>query len=752
MVMRDVPKIPGERSSGGGQSSEERAQLHLRLQYTVSQILAEADNEHEACARILSTICENLEWQWGAFWIRRGDELRLLACWHGSECATHEFDQISRACAFTPGEGMPGRVWMERAAVWVDDFCHDTAMPRRLAAANCNLHAAIGIPITGQEVLGVIELFNSEILSADNELLKMLAAIGAQIGQFLERKRAEQALAESQGLFQGVFQGARDAILLANNQGRFIEANPAATRLLGRGREELLATHAWDFLPLGSEAEARKAWVAILETPGHESEFTFRGDAASNADLEYRITTRIIPGVHLVVLRDMTGRKERERSARALAAAGAILGEGLDLQATVHRVARVAVPEFADWCALDLLTEDGKIVRAAIAHADPQIEERAREFASRITIDPNRRFGSPLAIRTGQTEFVEVTPAMLREAVGDELFALAQRLNLATAIVSPLKRQGRVFGALSFWRTKSRGPFSSGDAELAEELARRAGWALENARLYEAARQELQLREKVEEQLKQLNAELEKRIEERTAELRESNSQLESFCYSVSHDLRAPLRSMQGFSHALLEDHARELNAEGQDFAQRILSAAEHMDSLLADVLAYSRLSRQELKLEPVNVDEVIEEARLQLQNEAKKKSADVQIAACARKVLANRAVLELMITNLLDNALKFVPPDRSPKISVNCERHGERYRIWVRDNGIGIAREHQQRIFRIFERLHGVEAYPGTGVGLALVQKAAERMNGAVGVESTPGEGSAFWIELPCAKTESSP
>ena len=104
------------------------------------------------------------------------------------------------------------------------------------------------------------------------------------------------------------------------------------------------------------------------------------------------------------------------------------------------------------------------------------------------------------------------------------------------------------------------------------------------------------------------------------------------------------------------------------------------------------------------------------------------------------------MIVNLLENALKFMPPERAPKIVVNCERRGDRHRIWVRDNGIGIAREYQQRIFRIFERLHGVEAYPGTGIGLALVQKAAERMNGAVGVESAPGEGSAFWIELPCA------
>ena len=256
----------------------------------------------------------------------------------------------------------------------------------------------------------------------------------------------------------------------------------------------------------------------------------------------------------------------------------------------------------------------------------------------------------------------------------------------------------------------------------------------------------MELREKAEGELKKLNAELEKRIEERTAALQESHSQLESFCYSVSHDLRAPLRSMQGFSHALIEDHASKLDAEGQDFAQRILSAAEHMDSLLADVLAYSRLSRQELKLEPVDVDAVVEDARIQLQHQIRKRNAEVQVTACGRTVLVNRSVFELMLVNLLDNALKFVPDERAPKVTVNCERRDNAIRIWVRDNGIGIASEHQQRIFRIFERLHGVEAYPGTGIGLALVQKAAERMNGAVGVESAPGDGSAFWIEFPVA------
>ncbi|HUS36394.1 MAG TPA: ATP-binding protein [Verrucomicrobiae bacterium] len=726
--------------------AEDRAQLHLRVQYTVAQILSDAPTEHEACTRILSTLCENLDWQWGAFWLRRDDELRMLTCWRSAQFDAAEFDQISRACVFRRGEGLPGKVWAESAAVWIPDFVVDPAMLRRHIASRCGLHAVIGIPISGQEFLGIIELFNTRAIDPQSDLLKTLTAAGAQIGQFLERKRAEQALADSQGLLKGVFQGARDPILLANNDGHCIEANSAAAKLFATSREKLLTMRIWDFVPMGPVEEAQKHWSQILKTPGYESDFTLRRNDGFLADLEYRATIRVIPGVHLVVLRDMTSRKQRERSARVLAAAGAILGEGLNLDATINRVARVAIPEFADWCVLDLLNDDGKIERAAIAHADPELENQARELSRRVPVDPTRPFGAPNVIRTGVAEFVDITPEILRKVLGEEHFQSADKWSLGAAVISPLKKQGRTFGALSFWRSKARGPFSAGDAELADELARRAGWALENARLYDAAKQELQRREKAEADLIQLNADLEARIKERTAALQESHSELESFCYSVSHDLRAPLRSMQGFSHALIEDHADRLNPEGQDFAKRILSAAEHMDGLLADVLAYSRLSRQELEPEAVNIDEVIEDARVHLFSQIKAKAADLQIATCGRKVVAHRAVLELMIVNLLDNALKFVAPDRTPKISVTCERRGQTVRLWVRDNGIGIAAEHQHKIFRIFERLHGVETYPGTGIGLALVQKAAERMNGSVGLESTPGQGSAFWIELPCA------
>lgn len=259
-------------------------------------------------------------------------------------------------------------------------------------------------------------------------------------------------------------------------------------------------------------------------------------------------------------------------------------------------------------------------------------------------------------------------------------------------------------------------------------------------------RRELELRERIELQLKDLNRELERRCEERTSALQESYSEMEGFCYSISHDLRAPLRSMQGFAQALVEDHSEQLDPEGRDFARRIVAAAEHMDGLLRDVLAYSRLSRQDLSPAAVEVDAVLQDVRSQLEASIRDRKAAVTATPCHCEVLANRSILELMLSNLVENALKFVEKGRAPEVSISAEPRGDRIRIWIRDNGIGIAPEHHQRIFRIFERLHGIETFPGTGIGLALVQKAAARMNGAVGVDSELGKGSSFWLELPAA------
>src|SRR5213594_3600415 len=237
----------------------------------------------------------------------------------------------------------------------------------------------------------------------------------------------------------------------------------------------------------------------------------------------------------------------------------------------------------------------------------------------------------------------------------------------------------------------------------------------------------------------------EQEIERRADELGAVNKELEAFSYSVSHDLRAPLRAMQGFAQALNEDFADRLGPVAQDYTRRIVAAACRMDTLIQDLLAYSRLSRAQMLLQPLDLRSVMAQIRTHTEGEFRDREASVEVAIpeAFPHVMAHPTTLVQVVTNLLTNAAKFVGPGVRPHVRVWAEERDEWGRLWVEDNGIGISPEHHGRIFRVFERLHGIETYPGTGIGLAIVRKGIQRLGGQVGLESAPGQGSKFWIEL---------
>jgi len=236
---------------------------------------------------------------------------------------------------------------------------------------------------------------------------------------------------------------------------------------------------------------------------------------------------------------------------------------------------------------------------------------------------------------------------------------------------------------------------------------------------------------------------LEHLVEQRTAELRETVEQLEAFSYSIALDMRAPLRALQSFGQFLNEEYSKQIDAKGQDYLRRIVNSAARMDRLIQDVLNYSQIIREDLPLEPINLEQLLTgilESYPALQEER----ATIQLEGSFPDVTGNEAFLTQVFSNLLDNAVKFVTPGTKPAVRVWAQTRVNRVRVSVRDNGIGIAVEQQENIFAIFQRVS--KGYDGTGIGLAIVKKAAERMGGHVGVESNLGQGSTFWVELKAA------
>jgi light-regulated signal transduction histidine kinase (bacteriophytochrome) len=236
--------------------------------------------------------------------------------------------------------------------------------------------------------------------------------------------------------------------------------------------------------------------------------------------------------------------------------------------------------------------------------------------------------------------------------------------------------------------------------------------------------------------------ELELQVAERTKILKETVQSLEGVCYTIAHDLRAPLRTLQGFTRILLEDYASAFDEEGRIYAERIVAAATRMDTLIRDLLEFAKLSHLELPLVSLNLGQQVQQVLGHMAGEIEAKGAEIIVQRLPR-VIANATVLNQVLSNLIGNALKFVAENVRPKIEMWAETIDGRARLFIKDNGIGIDAIHHERIFGLFQRLHKPEVYPGTGIGLAIVRKGMERMGGSVGLQSGFGHGSCFYIDL---------
>jgi PAS domain S-box-containing protein len=709
-------------------TAQKRAERLLALEYAVSQVLAEAASFDDAASQLLQVIGEGLEWEVGVLWRvdLAAQVLRCRATWLAPASRALEFVALSRGLTIAPGTDLPGRVWSGGESIWVADVRMERPFVRFHAATQAGLQGAFAFPIRGgSDILGVIEFFSQQPPRPNADLLQTVAVLSHQIGQFIQQKRAETVIHESEVRKGAILEMALDAIITIDQVGRVIEWNPAAEQMFGYRRAEVIGRElASLIIPPSWRYQYRQNLTRYFATGkgaliGQRSELIAMRADGTEFPVEVAISRIPLAGPAMLTgfVRDISERKRAEAAQRFLAEASRVLTTSLDYETTLQSVARLAVPFLADGCCVDLLEADHAVRQLAIAHVDPAKEQILRELHDCYPLDRQQPDPILKVLQTGQSELIpNVSDTHLESIAHDaEHLYLLQRLNFTSAMIMPLLARGRTLGTLIFVAGESRDSYGPADLALAEELAAHAALAVDNARLYRESQQALR-----------------------------AHSEFLSF---AAHELKTPLIGLFGATQVLGSRGARghPIHEQDQDILHLIADTTQQLRKLIDSLVDFSHIQagRFSLKRQPVNLCElaqrVVEELRPTSGHAVEFTSPDEALI-----IEGDEVRLERMLHNLLQNAIKYSP--KGGLIAVQLERRGDEAYLAIHDEGIGIPEAEQPKLFQRFYRASNATSLNirGMGIGLYLVNEIVTHHGGVVEVSSTEGKGSTFIIHLP--------
>jgi signal transduction histidine kinase len=444
-----------------------------------------------------------------------------------------------------------------------------------------------------------------------------------------------------------------------------------------------------------------------------------------------------IIGVTIVTI-NITERVRDEERNSFLAEASQLLSASLDYETTLQQVANAMVPKLADWCSVDILTEDREIEQVAVAHVDPAKVKWAKSWREHNPPSMDDPAGLAHVLRTGESEFYpEVSQELIEEAIRnaetEEQRLVLKTIAFRSVIIVPLTTRSRILGAITLVWSESDRRYDEADLAFVQELARRAATAVDHARLYRESRVRT-------EEFRLLSETLEQLVEERTQELRRSNQDLDQFAYIASHDLKAPLRAIDHLSTWVLEDVGHLLPQRSQEHLEKMRSRIKRMEGLLDDLLTYSRAGRYRGEARLVDANELV--ARV-IDTVAPPDEYTVRVEGTLPTLFTYPAPLETVLRNLVNNAIKHHDkPDGT--IRIWATDANDMIEFAVSDDGPGIDPAFHDRIFQMFQTLRPRDQVEGSGIGLSVVEKIVTSVGGKIRLESTAGDGATFRFTWP--------
>ena len=550
-----------------------------------------------------------------------------------------------------------------------------------------------------------------------------------------ERKRMEVALRESEQRLRRFYESGLLGVIFWNMRGQIIDANDRFLQMVGYTRDDLVAGQVdWvnmtppEYRHLDEDSVAELKATGVNKVPFEKEYLRKDGTRMPIAVAGAMLDEERVNGVAFVL--DLTERKRMEErishlnlALKAIRNVNQLIVREKDAELLIRRACEVLTETrgySSAWIAL--YDESGKYLRAAAAGLGNTFESLEN------------------CIRSGQLAACgkalhERGVHVVRNPAMECPNCPAATLNMhQSAIAVRLEHEGHVLGLLVMSTDPALVDLEE-ERHLIEEVADDIAYALHGLEVEKR-------RSAGEEELRKNRDELEQRVRDRTAQLEESNKEMEAFSYSVSHDLRAPLRAIDGFSHALMEDYGEVLTGQGKDYLARVRHGVQMMGNLIDDMLKLSRVTRGELVPEAIDLSELMRSQAKELVSRDPSREAEFVIAP-EMKVEADRRLVQILVGNLLENAWKFTR--KKPKARIECGQiydNGTRA-FFIRDNGVGFDMKYVEKLFSAFQRLHERSEYEGTGIGLVIVKRIANRHGGRAWAEAVPGEGSTFFFTL---------